>query len=203
MKIRDKILKVAFQLFIQKGFKEVSINDLIKAVDIDPICFDNYFDNKDHLISEAIQKFFFSRFDDIIKINNEKNNSSQEQLLQIFRKYSETESYLNTELSLVSFNYNSIICLMIEGINGYESMTKCVVDFNNRLLEKIKYIIEYGKKKGEISELIDAKPTAKRILESLQNNIVLWVMNQNIDIRMLYEINFRYLWKRIKLYEVS
>lgn len=203
VKIKDKILRIAFQLFIQKGFREVSINDLIKESGIEPICFDNYFNSKDYLISEAIQKFFFSRFDDIIKIDNENNGSSQEQLLKIFRKYSEIEGYLNIDLSLVSFNYNSIICLMVEGIKGYESMTRCIVDFNNRLLEKIKCIIEYGKRQGEISNSIDPKSTAKCILESLQNNIVLWAMNKNVNIKMLYETNFRYLWRNIKSYEIS
>lgn len=202
MKIKEKILRLAFQLFIQKGFKEVSINELLKEAGIEPICFDNYFNSKDHLISESIQKFFFSRFDDIIKINPENNESSQAQLLKIFRKYSETESYLNIDLSIMNVNYNSIICLMIEGIKGYEYMTKCIADFNNRLLEKIKCIIEYGKRKGEISNSVDPKSTAKYILESLQSNIVLWVMNQNIDIKMLYETNFRYLWKKIKSYEI-
>lgn len=202
LKIKEEILRIAFQLFIEKGFKEVSINDLIKEVDIAPMCFDNYFNSKDQLIHDAIQNLFFSRFDDVIRINGENNESSQAQLLKIFRRYSETESYLNTDLSVINVNYSSIICLMIEGINGYEYMNKCIVDFNNKLLKKIKFIIEYGKSQGEISKSIDSKSTAKYILESLQNNVVLWAMNQNIDIKMLYETNFRYLWKNIKLHKI-
>ena len=198
---KEQILKIAFKLFIERGFFEVSIKDLIKETGIARSYFDDYFHSKDQLICEAIERFFYSRFDDIIKITNEHNEVSKEKLLRIFQKYSETENYLKVNLSVSKFNYNSIICLIVDGIKYYESMTKYIVDFNNRLLAKLECVIEDGKILGEISSSVDSKSTAKNTLASLQSNIVLWAMNQNIDIKMLYETDFRHLWRTIKSYE--
>ena len=119
-------------------------------------------------------------------------------MLNIFQKYSETESYFKSNFGIKKINYKLIIFLTIEGIKKYESMTKYITNFNNRLLEKIECIIEDGKRLGEISSKVSSKSIAIDTLSSLQSAIVLWVMNQNIDIKMLFEINFVYLWNGIK-----
>lgn len=199
--IKEKVLKIALKLFMEIDFYEVSINDLIKKAGISKSSFYYYFSSKDQLICEAIEKLFFSRFEDILKISDECNEISKNKLLRIFQIYSETESYLKNNLSVKKFNYRSIINLTVEGIMDYKSMTNCIVDFNNRLLEKIEYVIEEGKILGEISSRVDSKFIATHILTLLQNAIVLWAMNQNIDMKMLFEINFKYLWNNIKVPE--
>lgn len=201
VKTKEKILKIALKSFMERGFFEVSINDIIKEAGIAKSSFHYYFNSKDQLICEAIEKLFFSRFDDVIRISDKCNGLSKDKLLRIFQIYSETESYFKNNLSVRIFNYKSIICLTVEGIKDYKSMTNCIVDFNNRLLKKIECVIEDGKRLGEISSSVDSKSIAKYTLTSLQSDIVLWAMNQNINIKMLFETNFKYLWSNIKSYE--
>lgn len=198
---KEIILTIALKLFMERGFGEVSINDLIKAAGITKKEFSYDFNSKDQLISDTIEKLFFSHFDDVIQFYDECNESSKEKLQRIFKTYSETKNYLKTNLKIRTINYKSIICLMVEGIKDYKAMNNCVVDFNNRLLEKIEYILNEGKLLGEISSKIDSKFVAKHTLTLLQNDIVLWAMNQNIDIKKLFELNFKYLWNKIKSQE--
>lgn len=201
IQIKEKVLKIALKLFMEIDFYEVSINDLIKKSGISKSSFYYYFISKDQLICEAIEKLFFSRFEDVLKISHECNEISKNKLLRIFQIYSETESYLKKNLNIKKINYRSIIYLTIEGIKDYKSMTNCIVDFNSRLLEKLEYVIEEGKILGEISSKIDSKFIATHTLTLLQNAIVLWAMNQNIDMKALFEINFKYLWNSIKVPE--
>lgn len=195
---KEVILRVVLKLFMERGFGEVPINDLIKAAGITKKKFVYEFNSKDELISEAIEKLFFPHFYDVIYFSEECNDSSKEKLKRIFEGYSEIKCYLRTEIGVRTINYRSIITLLVEGIKDYKSMTNCVVDFNNDLLEKIENIIDEGKLFGEISSEIDSKFGAKHTLTLLQNAIVLWVMNQNIDINKLFEVNFKYLWNNIK-----
>lgn len=195
---KEMILRAALKLFMERGFGEVPINDLIKAASITKKKFAYEFNSKDELISETIEKLFFPYFYDIIYFSEECNDSSKEKLKRIFEGYSEIKCYLRTEIGVRTINYRSIIVLLIEGIKDYKSMTDCVVDFNNNLLEKIEHIIDEGKLFGEISSEIDSKFIAKHTLTLLQNAIVLWVMNQNIDINKLFEVNFKYLWNKIR-----
>ena len=195
---KEKILKIALKLFIERGFWEVSIKDLIKEAGITKSSFYYYFNSKDQLICDALEKLFFSRFDDVIRSSDECNWISKDKLLRIFQRYSETESYLKNNLRVERCNHKSIICLIVEGIKDYKSMTNCIVDFNNRLLEKIECVIREGKMLCEISSEVDSKVIATHTLTSLQSAIVLWAMNQNIDMKKLFETNFKYLWNNIK-----
>jgi len=195
---KEKILKIALKLFIERGFFEVSINYLIKKVGIPKRVFYHYFKSKDQLICEVIEKLLFPRFEDIIRVTDECNGISKEKLLKIFQKYSEIESYLKDNFNVDKINYRSIIFLTNEGIKNYEPITNYIIDFNNRLVEKIEYVIEEGKRLGEISSTVDSKSMAIYTLKSLQSDIVLWGMNQNIDIKKLFKISFRYLWNSIK-----
>ena len=147
---------------------------------------------------EAMEKFVFPCFDEITIITNEYSGFPKKKLLKLFQKYSEVESYLKHNLSIDKINYRLIIFLTIEGVKKYESMTKYIVDFNNKLLEEIECIIEEGKRLGEILSTVNSKSIAIYTLSSLQSALVLWGMNQNIDIKVLFETNFKYLWNSIK-----
>lgn len=199
MEVKAIILKSAIKLFIEEGFWEVSINCLIKEMDMDKKDFSSYFNSKEQLICEAIDKYFFSYFADIFKSREEDNITAKEELLRIFQRYSETESYLKNNFIVKKFNYESIICLLIRGTDNYESMTKYIIDFNEKLFQKIERVIEKGKISGEISNILDSKSIAESILKELQNSIVLWAMNQNINIKGLFETSFKHLWNNIKL----
>ena len=199
MVIKEKILKIAFKLFIERGFLEVSINELIKEVGMTKSGFYHYFESKDQLICEAIEKFLFPYFEDIIRIIDECNEFPKKKLSKIFQKYSEAESYLKNNFNVDKINYRLLTFFTIEGIKKYKIITKHIAKFHNRLLEKIESVIEDGKRLGEISSKVVSKSTARYTISSLQSLIVLWVMNQNIDIKELFETNFRYLWNSIKL----
>lgn len=95
-KIRTKeiILRIALKLFMEKGFGEVPINDLIKAASITKKKFAYEFNSKDQLISETIEKLFFPHVYDIIYFSEECSDSSKEKLKRIFQGYSQIKCYL-------------------------------------------------------------------------------------------------------------
>lgn len=206
MKIKDDILRMAFRLFVERGFLEVYTTDIIKEFSIDKNVFYHYFKSKDQLIFEIIEKYWYPHFNDIIRTADEYNESSKKKLLKIFRKYSETENYLKSKLKVDRFNYGAIIFLTVEGLKIYEdstTMTNQIVDFNNRLIEKIEAVIEEGKRLGEILGTVNSKSIALDTVSSLQNALALWVMYENIDIKVLFETNFKYLWNAIKSPEID
>lgn len=201
MKIKERILRIAIKLFIERGFLEVSINDLMRESGISTSSFNNYFESKDQLICETIEKFMFPYFDDILRIAGDCGGFSKNKLLKIFREYSEIESYLKTNFNINKISHRSINFLTTEGIKKYEPINQYIIDFDNRLLEKIESIIEEGKSLGEISSTVVSKSVAINTLESLKSATVLWIMNQNINIKVLFETNFKHLWNEIKSLE--
>jgi len=65
MKTKDKILQVSFQTFLNKGYENTSMNDLVKATGISKGAFYYYFSNKKALYNAIIDHFFLSFYKSI------------------------------------------------------------------------------------------------------------------------------------------
>lgn len=88
--------------------------------------------------------------------------------------------------------------LIIEGVKRFETINNYMIDFIERLTKKIESLLESGKKLGEISSKVNSKSSALYTLSSLEGAIILWGLNPNIEIKMLFQDNFKYLWNSIK-----
>ncbi len=64
MNTRETILTHSFQLFLNEGFKEVSINKIIQVCEISKGAFYHHFESKDDLYTQVLDRFFFNYFQD-------------------------------------------------------------------------------------------------------------------------------------------
>ena len=65
MDSKDKILHVAFSLFIQKGYRDVSLQEIVDEVGLTKGAFYHYFKGKEQLFTEVIDHFFLGLSDSI------------------------------------------------------------------------------------------------------------------------------------------
>ncbi len=59
-KNRDLILKKAFGLFLQKGYKSVSIKDIENATELSKGAIYHHFESKEKILFEALDKYYFN-----------------------------------------------------------------------------------------------------------------------------------------------
>lgn len=57
MDTRDNILKVAFNLFLQKTYKDVSLNEIVDKIGLTKGAFYHYFQSKEELFTEIVEKY--------------------------------------------------------------------------------------------------------------------------------------------------
>jgi len=62
---KDKILFVAFETFLNHGFKNTTMNDLVKAAHLSKGAFYHYYNNKTELYNAVIDRYFLSYFKQI------------------------------------------------------------------------------------------------------------------------------------------
>lgn len=62
MDTKEKILQISFSIFLNKGYKNTTMNDLIIASGLSKGAFYHYFKNKEALYFEVINTFFLSYF---------------------------------------------------------------------------------------------------------------------------------------------
>jgi len=65
MDSKDRILHVAFSLFIQKGYRDVSLREIVEEVGLTKGAFYHYFKGKEQLFTEVVDHFFLGLSDDI------------------------------------------------------------------------------------------------------------------------------------------
>jgi len=65
MDSKDKILHVAFSLFIQKGYRDVSLREIVNEVGLTKGAFYHYFKGKEQLFTEVVDHFFLGMSDTI------------------------------------------------------------------------------------------------------------------------------------------
>ncbi|MBI6875638.1 TetR/AcrR family transcriptional regulator [Clostridium aciditolerans] len=197
MDTKDRILRTALKLFIERGFVEVSVNDLIKEVGIAKGGFYHHFKSKDELIGEIIEKFIIPYLDELIRSVDKSVGSPTKRLQNLFKVPTDIEKNLRTDLDVNKFNNRALIILIVEAIKKYEVMTNYVIQFSNELLMKVEAVIEEGKSLGEFSSNSDSKSTAWYVISVIQGAIALWIMNPEIDIQMLFENNYKCVWQSI------
>ena len=64
MNTQETILTQSFQLFLNEGYKEVSINKIIKKCNISKGAFYYHFETKEDLYQQVLNRFFFNYFND-------------------------------------------------------------------------------------------------------------------------------------------
>jgi AcrR family transcriptional regulator len=65
MNTKEKILFIAFQIFLNMGFENTTMNDLVKKSGVSKGAFYHYFPNKEALYNAVIDKFFLVYFKQI------------------------------------------------------------------------------------------------------------------------------------------
>jgi len=65
MDSKEKILQVAFSLFLQKGYRDVSLREIVDEVGLTKGAFYHYFKGKDQLFKEVIDRYFLGMNDHI------------------------------------------------------------------------------------------------------------------------------------------
>lgn len=188
MDTKNRILRTALKLFVERGLSEVSIDDLTKETGIAKGSFYYYFKSKSELIEEMINEFIIPRFDDLIRSVDESVGTPTKRLQNLFKVSSDIQKNANNR---------ALVIFIVEAIRKYRVMTNYGIKFSNELLLKVEAVIEEGKKLGEFSTSSDFKSTALYIVSTIQGAMALWIENPEINIQMLYENNYKCMWKSI------
>lgn len=72
---RQELIDIAIELFLEKGYENVSVRDILKEVNGAPGMFYYYFKSKQEIYNEAIKQFRDKALYDRLKIINDKSKS--------------------------------------------------------------------------------------------------------------------------------
>ncbi len=167
---REHILQTAFELFMQKSFKEVTMREIVTKTGLSKGAFYHYFESKEQLFMEIIDHFFAGLmsvpFD---SFSHESLKAFCADYLKDISKKADTSFVENKDLNA---NFYFLIFDAVRMIPDFKRKMDVMAEKEVRSWVKI---IRIARKKGEIKPLMTDEQIAKFYMYS----------NDGIGIRMI------------------
>jgi AcrR family transcriptional regulator len=164
---RQRIMKCSLELFIEKGYFNTSIRDIIYLSEVGTGTFYNYFADKEDLLKALLEDFA----EQIISSISEYYTIEK----GLYERFVETKR-LTMEVFAQNEALSEIYC-RVAGTSA--SIDQCLQQFEDRLIEFYSRNIEYGIKKG-VFKNIPVSPIAHSILGIEKLLLFKWIVFKTI-----------------------
>ncbi|AFQ44890.1 TetR/AcrR family transcriptional regulator [Desulfosporosinus meridiei] len=156
---REHILKVAFNLFLLKSYKEVTMAELVEKTGMSKGAFYHYFKNKEQLFLEALKNCMSSITPDFSIFD--KNS-----LYEFYHQYAVYQNRIQDSLQLygddldrgLTVNYYSLV---FDALKVFPSLRKKLLEHEQDELKAWKGVISTARKNGEIRSVMNDEQIAK------------------------------------------
>lgn len=170
MDTRELIIQNSFILFIKNGIKEVSINEIIRSCNLSKGAFYHYFESKEQVYMEVLNRFFFSYFKKQ-NVYYSVDIPLKEKLERFERSflvpYKEIAGLLKADQLTTYFRF------LFQAASNYETIRKRVNIHFYRKGYYLYQILETAKEVGEIRSDIDSEIAARQLLTMLIGETIL------------------------------
>lgn len=159
---KEHIIIVASRLFMQKSFKEVTMNEIVKETGLSKGAFYYHFKSKEELFSEVLTYFFLN----MTNLNYDKYSSQS-----LRRFYIDVAEGINSltgfyiekfkgsmEMGELSINY---FTLMFDAIKLFPELRQKIVDFLYNERQQWTNAIKMARERGEIKSAMNDEQLAK------------------------------------------
>jgi AcrR family transcriptional regulator len=182
---RVKLSRCAMQLFAERGFQNVTVEDITEAADVGKGTFFNYFEGKDHVVG-VMAEIQLGKVRAAMEEAEAGKRSIHSVLQRLFIRVSE-EPGRSPELArtLISpFLASELIRQRID-----QNMSK-----GRRMAARI---IELGQERGEIDRKSKPDQVALLLQQSYLATLLLWSLRAKPNLQIAIETSFRHFWRAI------
>ncbi len=164
---KEHIIKVACKLFLQKSFKEVTMQELVKSTGLSKGAFYHYFESKEQLFLEVLEFFFSS-----VMIHHYENYS-MDSFYNFYHDYAnEIKTYSKEYVPFLKgdepegqFNMN-YFTMAFDALKLFPEFRARMVEEQHKELKIWTDVIRTARKKGEISSAISDEEIAQLFMYS-------------------------------------
>ena len=201
MKTENEILEIAFLLFLEKGFSEVSTNELIRAAGLTKGGFYYSFKSRDDLDQQVVEKYirpFFSRQTEEMQQAWEKSRAETPTAELLWKGFFLPQRFANYQKKIgKKIAFRNFYFLLYEGMKKFPEVEEYFKEFNKKKSRLLYGILERGQKRGEILKSIDLENYVTMILAMQDGILALRVLDETIDEEEKYTKIQYQMWKEI------
>jgi AcrR family transcriptional regulator len=182
---RLRLFRSALQLFADRGFSNVTVEDITEAADVGKGTFFNYFESKDHVLG-VMAELQLARVREAVESAAHGKRSIYATLHHLFLRLAEEPGrspYLARAV-VASFLTSDVVRELIE-------QRMC----EGRAL--IARVVAEGQKRGEIDPQLKSQDIALQLQQAIMGTVLLWSLHGGPELAVWIENSFRLLWRAI------
>jgi AcrR family transcriptional regulator len=177
---REKILEAAYRLFLEKGYSDVSLSELVSAAGITKGGFYHHFASKDELFAEVVDSYLLPHYRRLTEEISRTGGGAREKLEALCgRVCSLPARVLEEKEEELGFGY---YVLIFQGVRHYPRFVEKLAGVYRSMREAVEGILREGKKNGEIKPGVDCSAAAFQIISQAEGALLMWTLDKSLDL---------------------
>jgi AcrR family transcriptional regulator len=191
---KERIIFSSFNLFFNKGYKDVSLQDISKSVGITKGGFYHYYKSKEELFIEMMEVCYFNYMESLIVYLKDKTTGFKEKLKKVMYFYYDEFA---TKMVSKDFEAGGFYVMLIDGLRKFDILRIRLKNLYKKIETAIKASIKNEINLGIIKEGTDADLLTFEILSLIEGSFILWIINNEINVKNKIEKVFNSIINRI------
>jgi len=182
---RVRLFRCALQLFSERGFPNVTVEDITEAADVGKGTFFNYFASKDHVLG-VMAEIQLGKVAEAVALAADGKQSIQSVLHHLFQRATE-EPGRSPDLAralISSFLASAGVRQLIE--RNMQKGRKMIAE-----------IVAAGQQRGEIDPHLKKEKVAIQVLQTFMGTVLFWSLHEKPPLSVWIEDSFQHFWRAI------
>lgn len=182
---RVRLFRCALQLFSERGFPNVTVEDITEAADVGKGTFFNYFESKDHVLG-VMAEIQLGKAQESLALAADPERSIHAVLHHLFQRAAE-EPGRSPDLARA----------LISSFLASEGVRKVIKQKMQEGRGMIAEIVAAGQKRGEIDPHLKKEKVAIQILQTFMGTVLFWSLHEEPALKVWMEDSFQHFWRSI------
>jgi len=182
---RRRLFRCALQLIAERGFPNVTVEDITEAADVGKGTFFNYFETKDHVLG-VMPEIQLSKIREAVSVTVQGEQTIHSVLHRLMLRLAE-EPGRSPELA------RALISSFLASKSVREIIVSNMVEGHKMIAE----VVAAGQKRGEINPRLQKEKVATQLMQATMGTILLWSAHGESSLKEWIEDSFQHFWRAI------
>jgi AcrR family transcriptional regulator len=182
---RLRLFRTALQLFADRGFQNVTVEDITEGADVGKGTFFNYFESKDHVLG-VMAELQLARVREAVQAAASGETSIYSTIHRLFLGLAE-EPGRSPRLARA----------LISSFLASESVREILKRNMQEGRKTIAGVVAAGQERGEIDSQLKKEKVAMQLQQAVMGTLLLWSLHERPGLAIWMENTFQHTWKSI------